>query len=184
MPFPGNLLAVAAGIAAVATAVMSAKQLSATVKQAKLANGGELYGPSHDSGGIKGTGRFANIEVEGGEFVTNKHAYRNNREAIEKINSAGRSMRFVAIPAHQLRKFADGGALPENGGASAAKAAQGEGAVVSEATLSRIEALLGNIESHTARAAAKDIQIGPYEAKAISDMAKGVESDEAGAKLF
>lgn len=66
----------------------------------KLEDGGMIAGPSHDNGGVKGTGAFGNIEVEGDEFVINKKATKNNLPLIENIN------RFGAF-----RKFANGGQI-------------------------------------------------------------------------
>lgn len=66
----------------------------------KLEEGGLIAGPSHDKGGVKGTGAFNNIEVEGDEFVINKKATKNNLPLIENIN------RFGAF-----RKFSNGGQL-------------------------------------------------------------------------
>lgn len=62
----------------------------------KYANGGLLEGPSHANGGIRGTGRFNNIEVEGGEFVVNKRATKKYAPVLQAINSF---------------KFANGGLL-------------------------------------------------------------------------
>ena len=64
----------------------------------KLEEGGLIAGPSHDKGGVKGTGAFNNIEVEGDEFVINKKQLKNNLPLIENIN------RFGA-----LGKFSNGG---------------------------------------------------------------------------
>lgn len=185
VPFPANIAAVAAGIAAVAAAVLSAKKLATSLQATKMANGGALDGPSHDAGGIKGTGRFSNIEVEGGEFVTNKHAYRNNREAIERINAIGRSVRFVAIPEHQLRrKMADGGALPGEGSAGTAVAVSGDTALSTD-ELAAIRSVLMKIEANTARAAEKEpVHIGPWESRQIMDQARSLDRDEEVGKLL
>lgn len=60
-----------------------------TAQLAKLRDGGMLYGPSHEGGGMRIAG--TNIEVEGGEFVENRDSTRHNRALIEYINDAGRS---------------------------------------------------------------------------------------------
>lgn len=48
------------------------------------ANGGLLNGPSHANGGMHIVG--SNIEVEGGEFVVNKHATKRNLGLLTSIN--------------------------------------------------------------------------------------------------
>ena len=60
-----------------------------TAQLAKLRDGGMLYGPSHEGGGMRVEG--TNIEVEGGEFVANRDSTRHNRALVEYINDAGRS---------------------------------------------------------------------------------------------
>ena len=52
------------------------------------ANGGLLNGPSHANGGMPIVG--SNIEVEGGEFVVNKHAAKQNLGLLNTINKTGR----------------------------------------------------------------------------------------------
>ena len=59
-PFPASIPAVLIALASVAAAVASAKKLGGTIKGAE---GGLIEGPSHQLGGIRGTGRFANVEV-------------------------------------------------------------------------------------------------------------------------
>jgi hypothetical protein len=61
-------------LAAIAGALGVAQVLKLQSEKSKLAKGGLLNGPSHANGGITGTGRFNNIEVEGGEFVVRKSA--------------------------------------------------------------------------------------------------------------
>lgn len=185
IPFPANIVAIAAGVAAVAAAVLSAKKLATSLQTTKMANGGALDGPSHDAGGIQGTGRFSNIEVEGGEFVTNKHAYRNNREAIERINAIGRSVRFVAIPEHQLRrKFAEGGQLPDGVTTGAQVAVRGDTALSTD-ELAAIRSVLLKIEANTAEAAKnKPGYIGPWESRQIVNQAHSLDRDEAVGKLL
>lgn len=76
------------------------------VNSQKLASGGELRGPSHSQGGVKGWGGFGNIEAEGGEFMVNKHAFANNRDIVNTINQAGKYARFGLV------KMESGGTLP------------------------------------------------------------------------
>jgi len=61
-------------LAAISAALGIAQVLKLQSEKSKLATGGLLNGPSHANGGIAGTGRFNNIEVEGGEFVVRKSA--------------------------------------------------------------------------------------------------------------
>ena len=51
------------------------------------ANGGLLNGPSHRNGGMPILG--SNIQVEGGEFVVNKHAAKRNLGLLTSINQMG-----------------------------------------------------------------------------------------------
>ncbi len=62
-----------------------------------FADGGVLEGPTHSNGGIRGTGRFSNVEVEGGEFIVNRVATQRFLPQLEQMNSY---------------KFANGGVLP------------------------------------------------------------------------
>lgn len=80
------------------------------INSQKFASGGLLHGNSHAFGGIRGTGSFANIEVEGNEFITRKSASLNNLNALQTINAFGSSVRFAAVPISH--RFADGGVLP------------------------------------------------------------------------
>jgi len=91
---PLVVASIAAGLGAVLSVVSATR---------KFKDGGELDGPSHDAGGIKGTGRFGNIEVEGGEYIINKQATRNNKDLLNKINMEGR-----------WKKFENGGELKPN----------------------------------------------------------------------
>ena len=77
-------------------ATMEAQTVNLTAKDIKInkdgsvvtkANGGLLNGPSHRNGGMPILG--SNIEVEGGEFVVNKHAAKNNLGLLTSINKMG-----------------------------------------------------------------------------------------------
>lgn len=70
----------------------------------RAANGGLLNGPSHANGGMRIYG--TNIEVEGGEFVVNKQATKNNIALLETINKIGKNT--IIKP----RKLENGGAIP------------------------------------------------------------------------
>ena len=61
------------------------KQNGVKLKDIGLANGGELVGNSHAQGGMPILG--SNIEVEGGEFVVNKHSTNKYRGLLNKINN-------------------------------------------------------------------------------------------------
>lgn len=58
----------------------------ATISKQQFAKGGLLDGPSHKSGGIRGTGSFSGIEVEGGEFIVNKRSTSSNAGILRTIN--------------------------------------------------------------------------------------------------
>ncbi len=89
-------------IAAVASGVAGAAEI-ATISSQKYEQGGYLDGPSHDEGGIKGTGKFSNVEVEGGEFIVNKRATAQYRGVLESINGGS---------GVSTGKMAVGGVLP------------------------------------------------------------------------
>lgn len=75
------------GIFAAVLAAMGAAQSAIIAKQmSKLANGGLIEGgKSHDAGGMRIEG--TNIEVEGGEFVTNKKSTSKYSNVLKAINS-------------------------------------------------------------------------------------------------
>lgn len=116
-------------IAAAAVGVVTALQVDAINQQIETAQqlrkggqldykmtragGGEVQGPSHEEGGVKGTGKFNNIEVEGGEFVVNKKATFKNLDIIKKLNDEGATKKFSLVPAVQRENImAQGGLLP------------------------------------------------------------------------
>lgn len=97
-----TVAAMAAGIAAVSafTAGFTAANggmITEDGKIQKFATGGLLQGASHSNGGIRGSGRFSNIEVEGGEFVMNKQSTAKYLPTLISMN-----------------KFANGGILPNS----------------------------------------------------------------------
>lgn len=61
-----------------------------TKQLTKLADGGEITGPSHANGGVPIPG--TNYEVEGGEFVVNKRSYGANANLIKFINDTPRTI--------------------------------------------------------------------------------------------
>lgn len=79
----------------------TAKQVSTiSNRKYKAAKGGIVQGPSHQAGGVKGTGSFSNIEVEGGEAIINKRATEKYKPLLEKINNS---------------KMESGGIMPSKG---------------------------------------------------------------------
>lgn len=76
-----------------------------TKQLTKLADGGEIIGPSHANGGIPIAG--TNYEVEGGEFVVNKRSYGANAGLVNFINDNPRT-----ITAADLLSVAPGDTAP------------------------------------------------------------------------
>lgn len=90
-------------IMAAGTAIAGAAEI-AVISSQKFEDGGILDGPSHSNGGIKGTGRFNNIEVEGGEFIVNKRSTAQYLPLLKNINNG--------LPVQNSNKFEEGGMLP------------------------------------------------------------------------
>lgn len=61
----------------------------------KLETGGVVQGPSHAAGGVRGTGAFNNVEVEGGEAVIPRDATERNAEVIHKLLTVGRRQKLA-----------------------------------------------------------------------------------------
>jgi len=74
----------------------------------KMAKGGYVRGRSHSQGGVRGTGRFNNIEVEGGEAVISNRVVRQHPSLVNSLVSMG-SNPHITLP---KTKFADGGFIP------------------------------------------------------------------------
>lgn len=93
VPFPGNIAAIATTIASVMANIAKAKQLVNKEKNPKYADGGEITGPSHASGGVL-------IEAEGGEGIINKHSMSNPllRSIASAVNVAGGGVPFSNVP--------------------------------------------------------------------------------------
>jgi hypothetical protein len=100
---------------------MGAAQVGIMANQlVKMADGGELNGPSHAKGGMRIQG--SNIEVEGGEYVVNRESTVKNKKLVSFINSQRRELtasdlnqffnKQIIIPVPSGRRFADGGELP------------------------------------------------------------------------
>lgn len=73
----------------------------------QFAEGGIVDGPSHEAGGVRGTGAFAGIEVEGGEGIIPKAATARNMPVVEALIKEGSRRTFNV--------FRDGGFLPAPG---------------------------------------------------------------------
>lgn len=109
--FPLNL--VVAGLVGamglVQTGIMT-KQLT------KLADGGEIIGPSHANGGVPIPG--TNYEVEGGEFVVNKRSYGANANLVNFINDTPRAITATdllgVVPGDTAPVVADAGQASED----------------------------------------------------------------------
>lgn len=59
------------------------------------AAGGMVTGPSHENGGVRGTGSFNNIEVEGGEAIINKKSTAMFLPLLSKLNELGGGVAFT-----------------------------------------------------------------------------------------
>ena len=76
---------VASGIAASSAAIARFN----AERSREFGDGGLLVGKSHSQGGIRGTGAFNDVVVEGGEFIVNRRASANFLPILESINSNG-----------------------------------------------------------------------------------------------
>ena len=64
----------------------------------KFAEGGVVYGPSHEEGGVPfSVAGQSGYEMEGGEYIVNKRATSKYRSLLDKINDYGRSSRNYAM---------------------------------------------------------------------------------------
>lgn len=97
----------------------------------KFSRGGILKGKSHKQGGIRGTGKFGNVEVEGGEAIISKRVVAANPKLVGSLVAAGSpnvpNKRFEfggMLPtesiykSNPIKKFANGGFLPSPSGTS------------------------------------------------------------------
>ena len=110
-----------------AVAVTSGLAQIAIISAQKYARGGELHGPSHAQGGIKGFVGNQHIEAEGGEVIINKRSSAKHRNLLSLINSDnGWGDDFAHARGGSGRFFARGGViggydfstrpLPDSGG--------------------------------------------------------------------
>ncbi|MFC5410691.1 phage tail tape measure protein [Larkinella bovis] len=91
-----GLVGLASAIAAGFTILGTFASLKAKVKAANASSasqtfreGGWLEGPSHEQGGIRGTGAFNDVEVEGGEHITRKSRAGRYASLLDAINDGG-----------------------------------------------------------------------------------------------
>jgi hypothetical protein len=119
LPFPANLVAMGTSIATITANLLQAKQLitAGDAPKYKAAEGGILNGPSHSEGGITGTGRFANIEVEGGEAIITKRATAMFAPILSALNVAGGGKPLAPTNFAALGGFIPSGATGSNAGA-------------------------------------------------------------------
>ena len=93
------------------TAATTAAEIAVIASQ-KYARGGELRGPSHAQGGIKGFVGNRHIEAEGGEVIINKRSSAKHRKLLSLINSDnGWGDDFAHARGGNGRFFARGGVL-------------------------------------------------------------------------
>lgn len=102
---------------------LTAYQYAMAKKAKPYATGGVIEGKSHKDGGVPVLG--GRVEVEGGEFITNKRTTQQNTPLLEYINSKKKRIDlsdmiefFNDKPRATIKainnKFADGGTLPSN----------------------------------------------------------------------
>ena len=100
--------------------IVAAQYAIAKANPPKFAKGGLLEGPSHAQGGIRAGG----VELEGNEYVVNKHTTMQNIDLLEYINSNRKKLNISDLiefyqgdkPRKAIQgvrtRFADGGSLP------------------------------------------------------------------------
>lgn len=104
----GIPLTIAQSLAAKIRAGIGIATIAATtIQEFSMAKGGIVNGPSHAAGGVRGTGSFANVEVEGGEAVINKNSTARFAPFLSAINVAGGGR-----PLMPSRYNAAGGVIP------------------------------------------------------------------------
>jgi len=103
-----------------ALGITAAQYAIAKANPPKFAKGGLLEGPSHAQGGIRAGG----VELEGNEYVVNKHTTMQNIDLLEYINSNRKKLNISDLiefyqgdkPRKAIQgvrtRFADGGSLP------------------------------------------------------------------------
>lgn len=105
--YPTPIAPIMAAISAAAIASSTAMNIKAISKRKfvpqKYAEGGMVYGASHAAGGVPFTVRGqGGYEMEGGEYIVNKEAVKDNYDELERINGKTKGVK---------RKFATGGSV-------------------------------------------------------------------------
>jgi len=154
VPYPGNILAIISGIAAVLGGIAQAKSVLGFERGGvlKLNNGGLLNGPSHANGGIPfSVGGRLGFEAEGGETLINKRSSAMFRPILSAINRAG------------------GGVAFEDGGVLGFPSSTISGSTNSFFDLSRLEQTISNLK---VQVAVTDINDGQKNYAEIVDRAQ------------
>lgn len=115
LPFPASLASFATISALIGTTIAKSVQASQSFR-----DGGLLSGNSHEQGGIRGTGAFGDVEVEGGEYIVNKRDTARNLPLLEAINNG-------------KRVFQNGGQLTPTAEANAQATATNDISAIAEA---------------------------------------------------
>ncbi|GAB4023696.1 hypothetical protein GCM10028808_74700 [Spirosoma migulaei] len=76
-----------ATVASILASIYAITKQFKAITSTKLRDGGKLRGAKHESGGIQGTGAFSDIEVEGGEHVTNARSSTKYDKTLKALNS-------------------------------------------------------------------------------------------------
>ena len=98
LPFPANLIAMAATAAQVVSVVSAIKGLmggSDKFEQGGLTNGGMFKGSSHANGGVKFAVGGRIHEAEGGEAIINKRSTAMFKPMLSAMNQAGGGVKFA-----------------------------------------------------------------------------------------
>ena len=150
LPFPSNLIAMAATAAQVASVVSGIKALmgdSDKFEQGGLTNGGMFKGASHANGGVKFAVGGRVHEAEGGEAIINKRSTAMFKPMLSAMNQAGGGVKFANGGFLSTgEKFAMGGEV-----ADVQQMISGAGGstqvVMVESDVTRTQGRVSNIES-------------------------------------
>jgi|TARA_R110000803_G_scaffold88930_1_gene155995 TP901 family phage tail tape measure protein len=150
LPFPSNLIAMAATAAQVASVVSGIKALmgdSDKFEQGGLTNGGMFKGASHANGGVKFAVGGRIHEAEGGEAIINKRSTAMFKPMLSAMNQAGGGVKFANGGFLSTgEKFAMGGEV-----ADVQQMISGAGGstqvVMVESDVTRTQGRVSNIES-------------------------------------
>ena len=150
LPFPSNIIAMAATVAQVASVVSNIKGLmggSDKFEQGGLTNGGMFKGASHANGGVKFAVGGRVHEAEGGEAIINKRSTAMFKPMLSAMNQAGGGVKFANGGFLSTgEKFAMGGEV-----ADVQQMISGAGGstqvVMVESDVTRTQGRVSNIES-------------------------------------